>query len=193
LVVPILRPKSFIGPERLGVFSMLYDWALDGHHFPMLGMGNNRYQLLDVEDLCAAIWLCLTLPAERVNETFNIGAREFATMRRDYQAVLDAAGQGKRVIGLPATPAILALRVLEKLHLSPLYKWIYETASKDSFVSIDKARTVLGWEPRYSNQDALLRNFEWFKANRAQFASASGISHRVPWGQGALGLVKRLF
>ncbi|MCC6790095.1 MAG: NAD-dependent epimerase/dehydratase family protein [Thermomicrobiales bacterium] len=193
LVVPILRPKSFIGPERLGVFSMLYDWALDGHNFPMLGMGHNRYQFLDVEDLCAAIWLCLTLPDEQVNDTFNIGAREFTTMRKDYQAVLDAAGHGKRVIGIPATPAIVALRVLERLRLSPLYKWIYETASKDSFVSIDKARQRLGWEPAYSNQDALLRNFEWFKANRGQFASASGISHRVPWGQGALGLVKRLF
>lgn len=193
LAVPILRPKSFIGPERLGVFSMLYDWALDGHNFPMLGMGHNRYQFLDVEDLCGAIWLCLTLPEERVNDTFNIGAREFATMRQDYQAVLDAAGHGKRVIGIPAMPAILALRALEKLRLSPLYKWIYETASKDSFVSIEKARNQLCWEPVYSNQDALLRNFTWFQENRDQFASASGISHRVPWGQGALGLVKRLF
>lgn len=193
LVVPILRPKSFIGPERLGVFSMLYDWALDGHNFPMLGMGHNRYQFLDVEDLCSAIWLCLTLPEVRVNDTFNIGAREFTTMRKDYQAVLDAAGHGKRVIGIPATPAILALRVLEKLHLSPLYKWIYETASKDSFVSIEKARSQLGWEPVHSNQDALLRNFNWFQENRSQFARSSGISHRVPWGQGALGLIKRLF
>ena len=27
LCVPILRPKSFIGPERLGVFALFYDWA----------------------------------------------------------------------------------------------------------------------------------------------------------------------
>src|ERR687884_491090 len=70
LVVPILRPKSFIGPERLGVFSLLYDWALDGRNFPVLGSGNNRYQFLDVEDLCAAIWLCLTLPDDVVNDTY---------------------------------------------------------------------------------------------------------------------------
>jgi nucleoside-diphosphate-sugar epimerase len=193
LVVPILRPKSFVGPERLGVFAMLYDWALDGRNFPMLGMGRNRYQLLDVEDLCTAIWLCLTLPADTVNDTFNIGAREFGTMRQEYQAVLDAAGHGKRVIGFPATPAILGLRLLERLHLSPLYKWIYETASKDSYVSIEKARQQLGWEPVYSNKDALLRNFSWYRANQDEFASASGISHRVPWGQGVLGLIKRLF
>ena len=27
MCVPILRPKSFVGPERLGVFALLYDWA----------------------------------------------------------------------------------------------------------------------------------------------------------------------
>src|SRR5215212_2151 len=64
MVVPIIRPKSFIGPERLGVFAMLYDWALEGHNFPMNGNGRNRYQLLDVEDLCQAIYLTLTLPVE---------------------------------------------------------------------------------------------------------------------------------
>ncbi|MCA3747562.1 MAG: NAD-dependent epimerase/dehydratase family protein, partial [Rubrobacter sp.] len=36
LVVPILRPKSFVGPERLGVFALLYDWAHTGHNFPVL-------------------------------------------------------------------------------------------------------------------------------------------------------------
>jgi nucleoside-diphosphate-sugar epimerase len=192
-VIPIIRPKSFIGPERLGVFALLYDWALDGRNFPMLGMGHNRYQLLDVEDLCSAIWLCLTLPAEQANDTFNVGAAEFTTMREDYQVVLDAAGKGKRVVGLPAAPAVMTLRALEKLHLSPLYKWVYETASKDSFVTIEKAQTQLGWQPKYSNQDALLRNFTWYQEHLDQFANASGVSHRVPWGQGALGLAKRVF
>jgi nucleoside-diphosphate-sugar epimerase len=193
LTVPIIRPKSFIGPERLGVFALLYDWALDGHRFPMIGSGKNRYQLLDVEDLCEAIRLCFTLPEEKVNDTFNIGAAQFGRMKDDYQAVLDAAGHGKRIVGLPAAPAIWGLRLLEALHVSPLYKWVYETASKDSFVSIEKAQRELGFRPKYSNKDALLRNFEWYQQNRAQFASQSGISHRVPWKQGALGLAKRVF
>ena len=193
LIVPIIRPKSFIGPERLGVFSLLYDWALDGRGFPLLGSGKNRYQLLDVEDLCQAIWLCLRLPKATVNDTFNVGAAEFGTMAEDYQAVLDAAGHGKTVKPIPAGPAILALRVLEKLGVSPLYKWVYETASKDSFVSIDKARSRLGWEPEHSNADALLRNLAWYEANEAAFAENSGVSHRVPWKQGALVLAKRFF
>lgn len=193
LVVPIIRPKSFIGPERLGVFALLYDWALDKRNFPMIGSGKNRYQLLDVEDLCEAIYLTMTLPTDVVNDTFNIGAKEFSTMKEDYQVVLDHAGFGKKIIGFPATPAIWGLRLLELLRVSPLYKWVYETASKDSFVSIEKAEKQLGYTPKYSNKDALLRNFKWYIENRKHFENQSGVSHRVPWKQGAIGLLKKAF
>ncbi|PKQ30229.1 MAG: epimerase [Actinobacteria bacterium HGW-Actinobacteria-10] len=193
MCVPIIRPKSFIGPERLGVFALLYDWAHTGHGFPMIGSGNNRYQLLDVEDLCDAIYLCSTLGADVVNDTFNIGAEEFTTMREDYQAVLDRAGYGKKIHGFPAAPMIWTLRLLEALNLSPLYKWVYETASKDSFVSIDKAKRVLGYAPRYSNKDALLRNYEWYVEHLDEFQGSDGVSHRVPWKQGILSVAKRFF
>jgi len=193
LCVPILRPKSFVGPERLGVFALFYDWARDGRNFPMLGSGNNRYQLLDVEDLCDAIHLCMVRDATVVNDTFNIGAKEFATMKEDYQAVLDEAGFGKRIVPIPAGPAIAALRILEFLRLSPLYKWVYETAAKDSFVSIEKAERILGFNPRFSNREALIRNYRWYLDHLDQFQGQTGISHRVPWKQGILKLAKMFF
>lgn len=193
MCVPILRPKSFIGPERLGVFAMFYDWAKDAHGFPMIGSGNNRYQLLDVEDLCEAIYVTATLDKDIVNDTFNIGAKEFKTMKEDFQAVLDCAGFGKKIRGFPAGPVIAVLKILEFLKLSPLYKWVYETASQESFVSIEKAERVLGFVPRYSNQDALIRNYHWYLDHLDTFASSSGISHRVPWKQGIIRVAKHLF
>lgn len=193
MIVPVIRPKSFIGPERLGVFALLYDWALTGHNFPVLGNGSNRYQLLDVEDLCAAIYLTATLDAEVSNDTFNIGATDFTTFREDYQSVLDYAGHGKKIIGLPAEPAIWTLRLLEALGISPLYKWVYETANKDSFVSVDKAIEKLGWQPKFSNKDALIRNYKWYVENLEHFQNQSGVSHRVPWSQGILAIAKMVF
>lgn len=193
LCVPIIRPKSFIGPERLGVFALFYDWAKDGRGFPMIGSGNNRYQLLDVEDLCDAIYLTATLDKGVVNDTFNIGAKDFTTMREDYQAVLDYAGFGKKIVPFPAGPVIFGLKVLEALKLSPLYAWVYETASKDSFVSIEKAEQVLGYQPKFSNKDALVRNYRWYLDNLSKFQGQSGVSHRVPWNQGALKLAKLFF
>jgi nucleoside-diphosphate-sugar epimerase len=193
ICVPILRPKSFVGPERLGAFELLFNWASEGHNFPVLGKGDNRYQLLDVEDLCRAIDLCATMDHERVNDTFNVGAKDFSTMRQDFQAVLDHAGYGKRIVSLPETPAVWALKVLEAVHLSPLYQWVYETAGKDSFVSVERIEQRLGFVPTYSNREALIRNFEWYLAHRDQFHGTSGISHRAPWKQGALRLAKHVF
>ncbi len=193
LCVPIIRPKSFVGPERLGVFALFYDWAKDGRNFPVLGSGNNRYQLLDVEDLCDAIYLAATGDCAVVNDVFNIGAKEFTTLREDYQAVLDYAGHGKRIVTLPAAPMIWTLRFLEALKLSPLYKWVYETVTEDSFVSIDKAERVLGYRPKYSNKDALIRNYRWYVDHESEFSGKSGVSHRVPWKQGILGVAKQFF
>jgi len=193
MCIPIIRPKSFIGPERLGVFALFYDWAKDGKNFPVLGSGNNLYQYLDVEDLCEAIWLTATLPCEKTNDTFNIGAKEYGTSSEDFQAVLDYAGFGKRIIPIPEGPAIFILRFLEKLGISPLYKWVYETAGKESFVSIEKAEKVLGYQPKYSNKDALIRNYKWYLDNLDKFSHTSGVTHRVPWQQGALKLAKMFF
>jgi nucleoside-diphosphate-sugar epimerase len=193
LCVPILRPKSFVGPERLGVFELLYDWAYRGRNFPVLGTGNNAYQLLDVEDLCEVIYRCMQSDRDAVNDTFNIGAKEFGSLRESLQTVLDRAGHGGHVVSLPAGPAITALRMLERLHLSPLYEWVYETAGRESFVSIDRVAKRLNFIPRYSNRDALLRNYDWYVQHRQEYRGRTGVTHRLPWKRGVLEVAGWLF
>ncbi len=193
MIVPILRPKSFVGPERLGVMAIYYDWIRRGKHIPIIGDGKNKYQLLDVEDLCAAIYLCLTKPEKVANDTFNIGAKQYTTMKEDFGAILEHEKTGKKVIPIPAAPLILTLRALEKMKLSPLYRWVYETAPCDSFVSIEKAEKQLGYKPKYSNKQALIRNYKWYIEHLSEFENATGVTHRVPWKQGVLKAVSWFF
>ncbi|MFA5025531.1 MAG: NAD-dependent epimerase/dehydratase family protein [Candidatus Shapirobacteria bacterium] len=193
MCVSILRPKSFVGPERLGVFALFYDWAKDGKNFPLLGNGKNLYQLLAVSDICQAIWLAMTGDSKKVNDVFNIGAKKYKTMKEDYQSVLDCAGFNKKIICIPSGPAIFILKVLEKLHLSPLYAWVYETAAKDSYVSIEKAEKILNFKPKYSNQEALVENYQWYIKHQNEFQNLTGISHRVPWSQGIFKIIKIIF
>src|SRR5918912_3074416 len=147
----IIRPKTFIGPERLGVFEILFDWVREGRRIYILGHGHNRYQLLGVEDLVDAIVRAATVP-EAADETFNVGATEFGTVRSDLQALIDHAGSSSRITPVPARPAEVILRTLERLRLSPLAEWHYRTAHRDSFVDVTRARETLGWEPRLSNR-----------------------------------------
>jgi nucleoside-diphosphate-sugar epimerase len=186
----IVRPKTFIGAERLGVFEILFDWIREGRRIYTLGKGHNRYQLLAVEDLVDAIVRAAKEPAA-ARETFNIGATEFGTVRSDLQALIDHAGSSSRLQPVPVKPAEIALRGLELLRVSPLAEWHYKTAHKDSFVDVSRAQRLLGWQPRLSNRDALIETYDWYLANRGRVGGA-GVTHRVPWNQQALGLLKRL-
>src|SRR3954451_14654195 len=186
----IVRPKTFIGPERLGVFEILFDWIREGRRIYILGKGYNRYQLLAVEDLVDAIVRAGHEPSA-ARETFNVGATEFGTVRSDLQALIDHAGSSSRLQPIPVKPAELALRGLELMRVSPLAEWHYKTAHKDSFVDVTKAQQLLGWQPRLSNRDALMETYDWYLANRER-VGAAGVTHRVPWNQQALGLLKRL-
>lgn len=192
LAVPVIRPKTFIGTGRLGVFQILYDWVESGCKIPVIGRGGNRYQLLEVTDLVEGIHLLATGPVEVANDVFNIGASSFGTVLEDVGALCAYAESGARVMGTPAGPVKAFLRGAELLHLSPLYKWVYGTADKDSYVSTAKLENALGWRAKYSNADALVRSYQWYLDHKAEIAGATGVTHRVAWRQGILGVVKKL-
>lgn len=193
MCVPVLRPKTFLGPERLGLFAMLFEWAAEGRSFPVLGSGRVRCQMLDVEDLCDVVLQTLHRPEDVVNDVFNVAAGEFGLLRDEFQAVLDAAGHGRHVVTIPARPAVAVLRALEKLRVSPVYKRLARKLLHDSYVSIDKAQSRLGFAPKYSNRASLLRTYDWYRANVRGSTQKAGRSHGEPWRQGALKLVKAAF
>lgn len=202
MCLPILRPKTFLGPGRMGLFAMLFEWAEEGRNFPIMGRGDVRIQMFAIEDLVAAIAGVLAAPPDVANDTYNLAAAEFGTLREDFQAVLDAAGHGKRVISIPARPALTALRLLDRARLSPVYGRLAHKLLADSYVSIDKARDRLGFRPRLSNRDAILRTYAWWREHRMDgparggsggAARGGGRTSRDAWRQGALSLAKIFF
>ncbi len=192
ICVPIIRPKTFIGTGRLGVFQILYDWVDSGKRIPIIGNGENRYQLLEVTDLVEAIVLTITAPCEAANDTFNVGAQKFDKVKVDVGALCEFAGNGARVLPTPAKLVKATLAVFEFFKLSPLYKWIYGTADKDSYVSTQKIEEKLGWQAKYSNQDALIRSHKWYLEHKEELQNIkTGVTHRVGWDQGILKLIKK--
>lgn len=190
LPVTIIRPKSFIGTGRLGVFQILFDWIRRGCKIPVIGDGSNRYQLMDVEDLTQAIWLAASKPAKKANDTFNVGAKVFNTVEEDFVEMFKHCKSESRVMKTPAKFIKGVLLVLEKLRLSPLYAWVYATADTDSFVSIEKIQKQLGWKPKYSNAQTLIRTYDWYRKHYKEYEEKTGITHRVAWKQGALKIAR---
>jgi nucleoside-diphosphate-sugar epimerase len=190
LEVNIIRPKTFLGPERLGVFSLWFEAIYTGHRVFILGNGKNKYQLLAVSDVVDAIYKALI--SNVTNETFNVGAKDFQTWRKDLQFIIRSEKSRSKITGLPVLPTQLILKILELCRLSPLAAWHYKTMPVASFVSTDKAEKLLDWHPKKSNKDLLLESYLWYKKNRNKILTKTGSTHRVSWNFKLLSLLSKI-
>ncbi len=189
LQINIIRPKTFLGPERLGVFQLWFEAIFTGRRVYLLGNGENKYQLLSVTDVAEAIMKALESKA--TNEVFNIGAKEFGTWKSDLGSVISYAKSKSKITGFPVLPSQLMLGVLEKLDLSPIAAWHYKTIPVDSYVSIEKAEKLLGWHPKKSNSQLLLESYKWYEEHRNEIIGKKGLTHRVGWNFKILNLFTR--
>lgn len=191
LSVNILRPKSFLGPERLGVFELWFEAIYRGKGVFILGNGNNKYQLLAVSDVVDAI--IKALESKTDGEIFNIGANEFQTWNKDLGSVIRHAKSESKIIKLPTLPSQILLGILEMLNLSPIAAWHYKTMPVDSYISTKKAEKLLNWEPKKSNEELLIESYDWYKKNRNEIINKIGMTHRVGWNFKLLNLIKNIF
>lgn len=177
LSIAIVRPKTFLGPGRLGAFALLFDAVRQGMGVPVLGSGDNRYQLLDIRDMAEGIRL---LEAGNAQGNFHFGAERFGTVREDLQALIDYAGTGSRLRFMPGRLARGALRAAELLNMTPFSEWHHASAGGvDSIVDISRAANELGWRPVYSNILALQAAYDWYAACVATTGVAR-TTHPVP-------------
>lgn len=191
LSINILRPKSFLGPERLGVFELWFEAIYNGKSVFILGNGNNRYQLLAVSDVVEAIIKALETKTE--GEIFNIGAREFKTWNEDLGSVIKYAKSKSKMVRLPTLPSQIILSILEQFNLSPIAAWHYKTMPVDSYISILKAESLLKWKPKKSNEELLIESYDWYQKHRNEIINRVGTTHRVGWNFKLLNIVKNIF
>ena len=190
LSISILRPKSFLGPERLGVFELWFEAIYTGKGVFILGNGNNKYQLLAVSDVVDAIIKAIETSVE--GEIFNIGAKEFETWNKDLGSVIKYAKSKSKIVKLPSFPSQIILGILEKLNLSPIAAWHYKTMPVDSYISIKKAEKLLKWSPKKSNQELLIESYQWYAKNRDAIINKIGTTHRVGWNFKLLNMIKNI-
>jgi len=183
LQVAVVRPKTFVGPERVGAFAIIFEWIRLGRPVLVLGNGRNRYQLLDTRDMAEGIRLLAAVDAQGL---YLFGAREFHAVREDLEALLDHAGTGARLRFVPRRLARCAMRGMELAALVPLSEWHYMSAAgKDSVVDISRAEHELGWRPQRSNAQALIEAYDWYVASMAATGTAR-TTHPVPFVHRAL-------
>lgn len=188
LDVTVVRPRTVVGPGRLGIFGILFDWIADGAAVPVMGSGANRYQFVHAHDVARACVLAAARPGPAV---YNIGSEVFGTMRESLESLCAYAGTGARVVSVPKPLIRPLVQVTGQLGLTPLGPYHWLMYGESMWFDVEPARAELGWSARYSTQDALREAYDWFLDHRTD-TDRGGSVHRRSAPQGILALGKEV-
>lgn len=163
----VIRPRTIVGPGRLGIFSLLFRWVVAGRRIPVISHGNNVYQFVHVNDVAEA---CIRA-SRRGAGIFNIGAAVFGTMRQTLEALCRHADTGSRVVSVPRPIAQTAMWLCGA---RPYHRLMY---GQSFWFDTRLAEAHLNWQPRYSNDEMICEAYDWYLAHRDEPAGAS--AHRA--------------
>jgi nucleoside-diphosphate-sugar epimerase len=190
LDVSIIRPRTIMGHGRLGIMQILFEWVRQGRNIPVLGRGDNLYQFVHADDLADA---CVRAAGRPGPEIFNIGAERFSTMRDTLEDLVRHAGTGSRVVSVPIRPALAMMKLTSRLGLSPLGAYHSLMYGRAMYFDVSKARNLLGYSARFSNEEMFRDSYDWYLAHREEvLARRSGSHHTSAVNQGILRLVSRV-
>lgn len=189
LPLVVIRPRTILGPGRLGIFQILFDWIRAGVNVYAIGSGNVPFQFVHARDLINAYMLALD---HGKPGTYNVGTDRYGTLREALENLIRHARSPSRVRSLPVALTIRSLQTLDMLRLSPLAPWHYLTYHKPFCFDV-KHVLDLGWKPRYSNDEMLHESYDEFVASGSQEQPGSEFSpHRKKVKESVLWLLKKI-
>jgi nucleoside-diphosphate-sugar epimerase len=189
LNISIIRCPTITDAGRLGLLAILFEFIEENRKVYLVGGGENIYQFIYAPDLADA---CLkAYQKTTTTELFNIGSDNVKSLKDVYQYVIEKAGSSSRLVSLPKTPAVLAMKLCYKLGLSPLGPYQYKMISESFVFDTQKIKTMLDWKPTLTNEEMLLKAYEYYKENKQLLTSSQNVSaHKQGAKMGIIRLLK---
>jgi len=188
LDVVAIRCPTIMDAGRLGLLAILYEFIDDDKTVWVVGKGDNRYQFIYAEDMATA---CILAAGHGRSDLFHVGSDNVRSMREVYESVIQAAGSKSKVRSLPKSPTIAAMMLAHKLRVSPLGPYHYKMIAESFVFDTDRIKQRLGWKPTLTNEEMLLRAYEYYASNRTEIGARTNASaHRKPASMGVIRLLK---
>lgn len=162
----VVRPAGIYGPGDRR-FVKLFK-AINKGVFVMIGSGETLFHMVYIDDLVDG-FLLASERAEALNEVFIIGSERHCTINEIVTEVAHALHVRRPRLRVPFRPAYLAAAVCEDVYRSvglsspPLYRRRVEWFHMNRSFSIDKAKRLLGYQPKFDLRrgiEATARSYE---------------------------------
>lgn len=158
----IIRPRTIIGKNRIGIFGILFEFISNNIPVFLIGSGKNVIEFIDLEELSDII---VSLIEKNFTGKFNIGNGERMNLNSLYRELILYAGSKSKVVHLPEKITISILKILDKLRLSPLAPWHYLSFSKSFMQEPSKAFSLVETYPKKSNLEILKESYDDYIKN----------------------------
>ncbi len=165
LPLVILRPVGIYGPGDRRFLKLFRGVAR--RRFPMIGSGRVFYHLTHVEDVARGFLRAAETPGA-FGEAFILAGNRYTTVKELVELVASQAGVAPPWIRLPAGPLYVAAALSELLCRPlgiepPLYRRRLDFYLKNRAFKTEKARRLLGWEPRVDLEQGIAETLEWYR------------------------------
>lgn len=184
--VAIVRPRTIIGLNRLGIFGILFDWVKAGLDICILGKGLDKCQFVDARDLAQGIMRAAQLKGLHY---LNLGSLEFSSVREDLTALCVHARSGSRVLAVPDRLFRTILAGLIKSRLLPLASYHSSMYSRAIYFDSEPDWAKLEYTPKYSNIESLQESYDLYLKQNSYGKSKSLSPHQQSVGGAGLTLL----
>jgi Nucleoside-diphosphate-sugar epimerases len=155
--VVIIRPVLVYGPGVKANFRSMMRWLDKGVPLPFGAIHNSR-SLVSLDNLVDLILTCISHPAA-ANQTFLVSDGEDLSTTQLLRKMAFALGRPARLLPIPSWLLVGGAAVLGRKDLS-------NRLCGSLRVDISKARSLLGWTPPVSVDDALKATAQYFRESK---------------------------
>ncbi len=186
----IFRSPTIMDEGRLGLLSILFEFIDENRKLPMVGDGTNRYQFIYAKDLANAFELALKAD---YSDIFNIGSDNVKSFNEVYEYVIGKSGSKTRLFHFPKLPMVWAMKICFWLGISPLGPYQYKMIASNFIFNTAKIKQKLGFAPTLTNEEMLLRAYEFYHQNKQEILNRKDVSaHNSVAKMGVIKLLKWL-
>ena len=161
----IFRPRLISGPGRLGIFNILFWFIQKSLPVPIIGSGNNCYQMVSVFDCANAI--LLAIEKDIPSKIFNLGSERKIQIQHLINELIMYASSKSMTIPIYHNIVKPILFCFDKIGMTILYPEQFLIADKNYILDINKVKRSLGWNPQFDDQQMIIQAYEhWLKLKK---------------------------
>ena len=157
LEVVIIRPTLVYGENVKGNFHSLMKWTYKGFPLPIGGIKHNLRSLVSVDSLVDFIVTCIG-HKDAKNEIFLISDDDDISTAGLLEEISKGLGVKNRAVNIPVEFINTAASAIGKSSVA-------QRLSGSLQVDISKAKTLLGWHPKYSTSESIQKTAKSYKSN----------------------------